>query len=118
MGGWSSSRTRGLAAGDGAFAVAYHQLDGTVVAVTPKRESNWWRNFQQPRECRVWIRGKEHIATGELVTDDDRDSLLAAYLENNELIGRMLGLDTDSTADSDQVTESRTELVLVRFGID
>lgn len=100
------------------FPIAYHQLDGAIVAATPKGESNWWRNFQQPRECRVWLRGTEYTVTGELLTGDERNPLLAEYVENHGLLGRMLGVDTDSTARSDQRVESNPDVAVVRFNLD
>lgn len=100
------------------FPVAYHQRDGTIVAVTPKRESNWWRKFQDPRECRVWLRGNEYTVTGELVTDDERELLLAEYVEDHGLLGRMLGVDIDPIARPDQRTESNRDIAVVRFTLD
>ena len=97
------------------FPVAYHQLDGAIVAMTPKPETNWWRNFQKSRECRVWLRGKEYTATGELVTDDERDSLIAGYVETHGLLGRILGVDTAPVEHSYRPAESNHDVAVVRF---
>ncbi|MFB6170445.1 MAG: nitroreductase/quinone reductase family protein [Haloarculaceae archaeon] len=100
------------------FPVAYHQLDGAVVAVTPKRESVWWRNFRDARECRVWLRGTEHTATGELVTGPERGRLLGAYFENHGLLGRMLGSEVETGASPDRRAEANRDIAVVRFLLD
>lgn len=98
------------------FPVAYHHLDGAIVAVTPKEETNWWRNFQHVRECRVWLRGKEYSASGKLVTEEERDQLLAGYIESHGLIGRILGVDP-VPGEQSQSGESDHGLAVVRFAI-
>ncbi|WP_458208873.1 hypothetical protein [Haladaptatus sp. NG-SE-30] len=100
------------------FPVAYRQIDDAVVAVTPKHESNWWRNFHDSRECRVWLRGTEHTATGELVTSDERGLLLGEYFENHRLLGRMLGSDIDSAASPAKLAAANQNLAVVRFTLD
>lgn len=100
------------------FPVAYHQLDGAIVAVTPKRETNWWRNIQGPRECRVWLHGREYTATAALVTDKGRDSLLAGYVEDHPLLGRILGVETDPAAPPGRRVDSSHDLAVVRFALD
>lgn len=97
------------------FPVAYHQLDGSIVAVTPKGKTNWWRNFQKSRKCRVWLQGKEYTAIGELVTDDDRDSLVAGYVETHSLLGHLLGIDTARAEHSHRPTGSNHDVAVVRF---
>lgn len=100
------------------FPVAYHQLDGAVVAVTPKRESSWWRNFQDARECRVWLRGSERTAIGEVVTGHERGVALREYFENHELLGRVLGSEMDSVESPDQLAEANGDLAVVRFTLE
>lgn len=95
--------------------VAYDQVDGAIVATTPKRETNWWRNFQNSRNCRVWLQGKEYSAIGELVTDDDRDSLIAGYVETHSLLGRILGVDIAPAEHSHRPAESNHDVAVVRF---
>ncbi len=100
------------------FPVAFHEDDGTVIVLTPTRESNWWRNFRQARECRIWLRGRKHLATGEVVTEDDRESLLAPFFEKNRLLGRLLGMDSDVTTDSEKRTRPTGQLAVVRFFLE
>ena len=99
------------------FPVAYHPLDGAVVAVTPKEETNWWRNFQHARECRVWLRGKEYNATGTVVTGEECDTLLAGYVDSHGVLGRILGVDPIPEEQS-QSGESDHGLAVVRFAIN
>ncbi|ELY96157.1 hypothetical protein C482_16333 [Natrialba chahannaoensis JCM 10990] len=96
------------------FPVAYHQLNGAIIAMTPKRETNWWRNFQKSRECRVWLRGKEYTAMGELA-DDERDSLIAGYVETHGLLGRILGVGTAPAEHPHRPAESNHDIAVVRF---
>ena len=65
------------------FLVAYLRIDGSIDVVTPKGKINLCRTFQHARECRVWLHGKEYTVTGEIVTDEERDSLLARYVETH-----------------------------------
>ena len=96
--------------------VAYHQLDGSIVAVTPKGKTNWWRNFQHSQVCHVWLGGKEYKATGKIVTDSERESLLAGYIETHGLLGRILGVDSLPEKPS-QTVESDHGLAVIRFDI-
>lgn len=100
------------------FPVAYSQLDSAVVAITPKQESNWWQNFHDSRECRVWLRGTEHTATGVRVTGDERGVLLAAYFENHGLLRQLLGSTIDSDASPDQLAKANRDIAVVRFILD
>lgn len=100
------------------FPVAYQQFNDAVVAVTPKQESNWWRNFHDSHECRVLLRGTEHSATGELVTGDERGLLLTEYFESHGLLGRMLGSEIDAASSPDQLAEANRDLAVVRFTPD
>ncbi|MFB6108511.1 MAG: nitroreductase/quinone reductase family protein [Haloplanus sp.] len=100
------------------FPVAYHRLDGAIVVATPKRESNWWRNFREPRSCRVWLRGDARAATGEVVTGDERGALLAAYVERHPRLGRLLGVDAALVARPDRLAESSRDVAVVRFVLD
>ncbi|MFB6135679.1 MAG: nitroreductase/quinone reductase family protein [Halobacteriaceae archaeon] len=100
------------------FPVAYHRLDGAVVAVTPKRESDWWRNFRDSRDCRVWLRGAERGATGDVVTGAERGALLAEYFESHRLLGRMLGPEVGPGATPDQLADANPDLSVVRFTLD
>ena len=100
------------------FPVAYHRLDEAIVVVTPKRESNWWRNFQESRECRVWLRGNAYTATGKLVTTDERASLIAAYFETYGVLGRILAVEPDPTANANREPEPNHDLAVVRFVLD
>ncbi|WP_254864764.1 hypothetical protein [Halovivax gelatinilyticus] len=95
------------------FPVAYHERDGAIVAMTPKRETDWWRTFRTGRECRVWLRGTQFPATGSLVTDDDRASLIAGYVERHRLLGRLLGVESDPNPRAS--AEANDHLAVVRF---
>ncbi|ODR81720.1 hypothetical protein BG842_17735 [Haladaptatus sp. W1] len=89
-----------------------------VVAVTPKQESNWWRNFREARQCRVWLRGTGHTATGELVTRHERRVLLGEYFENHRLLRRMFGSEINPVVSPDQPDEVNHDLAVVRFTLD
>ena len=99
------------------FPGAYHRLNGAIVVVTPKGETNWWRNFQEARECFVWLRGKEYTAMVKLVSDEEREPLLVAYVRTHGLLGRILGVNATFEAPSRPV-ESINGLAVVRFIID
>lgn len=91
------------------FPVLYGRHGDALVAVTPRRESCWWRQFREPRPCTVWLRGTARSATGEVVEDATRERLLAAYRAAHPLAARFLGFD-DGRPD-------RT-LAVVRFRLD
>lgn len=97
------------------FPVAYVRVDGAVVAVTPRRESNWWRHFRTPATCTVWLRGTARAATGEVVTGEDRDPLLVAYVDAHGLLGRMLGFDP--AASPERVAAADRDLAVVLFAL-
>ena len=71
--------------------MAYHPPDSAVVAVTPKRESNWWRDVLPPGSvgCGCAVRNGPLRGRGP---GDDRESLLAAYFASHGLLVRVLGV--------------------------
>ncbi|MFB6184600.1 MAG: hypothetical protein ABEI96_08605 [Haloarculaceae archaeon] len=97
-----------------AFPVVYHRVGDAVVAVTPRTESNWWRNFRTPRRCTVWLRGTNYAASGAVVTGDERGPLVDAYFERHGLVGRMLGSDRGGRSRA----RPYEDLAVVRFALD
>lgn len=97
------------------FPVAYKRFDTGVVAVTPKHESNWWKNFRTARQCTIWIRGRRGSVTGTLVTDDDRQQLLTDYFDTYRFLGRILDFEDDSTTSVDQSERTKRDLAVIRF---
>jgi deazaflavin-dependent oxidoreductase (nitroreductase family) len=96
--------------------VAYARSEGNVVVVTPNRESNWWRNFTEPRACRLWLRGTARTATGVVVTGTERERLLAAYVDSHGLLGRSLGADGRATPE--ELARTNRTLTVVRFTLE
>lgn len=92
--------------------VAYARHEGDVLVATPERESDWWRNFTEPRRCGLWLRGVDRAATGRVVTGADRERLLAAYVERHGLLGRLFGIDGP-----DDVARASREVAVVRFSL-
>ncbi|WP_410765075.1 hypothetical protein [Haloferax sp. DFSO60] len=90
------------------FPVAYERVGSALVVVTPKAESNWWKNFRRPMECFVWFHGKRRNVTGEVVEDERKLSLLRRYAEGHRLAARELGLSGDSS-------EEHPEIAVVQF---
>lgn len=100
------------------FPVAYKRLDTEVIAVTPKHETNWWKNFRNSRRCTIWFRGRRRSATGTLTTGDDRHQLLAEYFDTHRILGRILGFEGESTTSADQPEQANQDLAVVRFTSD
>lgn len=75
------------------FPVLYHRRGASVVAVTPSRETTWWRNFSRPHRCTLWLGGRARAAVGELATDEERDRLLADYLDSYGFVRRLFDAD-------------------------
>lgn len=94
------------------FPVAYARRGGSLVAVTPRSESQWWKNFRRPHSCTVWYRGVERDATGELVTGDERTPLLRRYFGTHGALGRSLGVSANAR-DADEFEG----IAVVRFDL-
>jgi hypothetical protein len=97
------------------FPAMYDRRDDSVVVVTPVRESTWWKNFVEPRRCAVWLRGTERSVVGELVTGDERRSLLGDYLETHGIVGRLLGLPEAGNRSAERDDRRTDDLAVVRF---
>lgn len=89
--------------------IAYAAVDDALVAVTPET-TTWWRNFREPYACTVWLRGAERSAVGEVITGDDRATLLAEYADERGLLARMLGIEAHPGD-----ARPNPDLVVVRF---
>ena len=100
------------------FPVAYKRLDDRIVVVTPKQDSNWWKNFQESQECTVWLRETEYSASGALVTDDERTDLIVEYFDTYGILGRILDFGGNPAASPEQLTQAKRSLAVVRFDLD
>lgn len=100
------------------FPVAYVRSDDEAIVVTPKRDTDWWRNFQDSRRCTLWLRGTERAAVGTVVTGEDRNSLLVDYFDVHGVLGWMLGFGGDPTASPDRFAEAKRDLAVIRFALD
>ncbi|MFC5969841.1 hypothetical protein ACFPYI_00715 [Halomarina salina] len=100
------------------FPVAYHRRDGALVAVTPKRETTWWRNFLERRDCLLWHRGEERSATGEVVVGEERADLLAGYVERHRLLARALAVEDGTRSESGGREQRERPFAVVRFALD
>lgn len=94
------------------FPVAYARRDGSLVVVTPRSESQWWKNFRRPRPCTVRYRGVDRDATGEVVTGDERTPLLRRYFQTHGAMGRLLGVSA-----ADPEAETFEGIAVVRFDL-
>lgn len=90
--------------------VMYWDYGDRLVATTPAGETNWWRNFRKPYDCRLCLRGSWYAVTGVVVDDTDavRDHADHAARNLRRLtLGRWPSADTlDAVA---------ADLVLVEF---
>jgi hypothetical protein len=97
------------------FPVAYKRLDNRIVVVTPMRDSNWWKNFQESQECTVWVRGTEYSSNGEIVTDDERTDLIVEYFDTYGIVGQILGFGGNPASSTDQLDQAKRSLAVIRF---
>lgn len=96
------------------FPVLYSRRGASLTVITPKRESEWWKNFTEPMVCQIWYRGVERPATGELITGTDRRVLLRDYIEAHGVVNRLWGISNGKRVHQNH----GTGLVVVRFRID
>lgn len=89
----------------------YELVEGAVVVVTPAAEGTWWRDFEEPWPCDVWLRGTRRSAEGVVVAGEHRSHLLERC---SRRFGRRLGADGDAGG----ATDDAEELVVVRFLLD
>lgn len=99
------------------FPVAYKRIGDGIVVITPMSDSNWWKNFQESQECVVWFRGTEYSASGELVTDDESTDLLVEYFDTYGILGRILGFGGHPASSTEQFTQAKRSLAVVRFDL-
>lgn len=92
----------------------YSRRSTSFTVITPRQESEWWKNFTEPTACRVWYRGVERPATGEIVTGTDRRVLQRDYFETHALVSRLWGISSETEAYQGPFDE----LVVVRFRIE
>ncbi|MCW8171939.1 hypothetical protein [Natrialba swarupiae] len=97
------------------FPVSYRSVDGHPTVLTPRSATNWWKNFRDPHECVLHLRGRELPATGEVVGDDERDAITSAYLESSRLIRLVFG---SHEIEADRTDDTSPRLVAVRFRLE
>lgn len=97
------------------FPVAYKRIDESIIVVTPMKDSNWWKNFQESKQCTVCFRGTERSAMGELVAEEERGTLIVRYFDTFGILGRILGFGGDPAASPDQLAQAKQSLAVVRF---
>lgn len=102
------------------FPASYSVVGDDLVVVTPRSESGWWPNFREARRCTVWWRGEERLVVGEVVAGDERERLLAAYLDDNWTMRRWLAnseasSETSSGGDPGGLPPTARDLAVVRF---
>jgi hypothetical protein len=95
--------------------VVYAPTERSLVVVTPRHASNWWKNFRTPWDCTVWLRGEACEATGEVVSGPDFDRLVRAYFDRYGILARAFGFDGNPAASSRELERARRELAVVRF---
>ncbi|WP_424008537.1 hypothetical protein [Haloferax denitrificans] len=100
------------------FPVAYAVAGGGIVAVTPKAESNWWKNFRRPMACRLWYRGQRREATGEVVTGESAADLLDRYAAAHGLLARELGIPEQGAGRVAGGEAARDDFAVVLFRFD
>lgn len=93
------------------FPVVYNRWNERLIVVTPKHESSWWKNFTTPLDCSVWLRGAECSATGVLVSDGERVTMLAEYFETYQTVGQLLHLNPEP----ESAAEQYDELAVIQF---
>jgi deazaflavin-dependent oxidoreductase (nitroreductase family) len=103
--------------------VGYRQHgDEVAVLVSEARSKTWWRNFREPREVDVRLRGRPRRGRAELVTPDD--PFFRASVE--EVLRRVPGMRRVFKVDYDrraalaqaQLEALRDEIACVRLTLD
>ncbi|MEY7849257.1 hypothetical protein AB7C87_08670 [Natrarchaeobius sp. A-rgal3] len=97
------------------FPVSNRSIDRHPTVLTPRSETNWWKNFRDPHECVPSSREGTPRATGEVVGDDDRETVTSAYLESSRLMQFAFGSYEVGSGRTDDV---RPRLVAVRFRLE
>ncbi|WP_225316400.1 MULTISPECIES: hypothetical protein [Haloferax] len=99
------------------FPVAYATAGEDLVVVTPKADSNWWKNFRTPMMCYVWYRGDRRTVIGEVVTGETATRLLDNYVSAHRLMARGLGFSGDQSNRAAELDDARKALAVVRFSL-
>ncbi|WP_411968305.1 hypothetical protein [Haloferax sp. YSSS75] len=100
------------------FPVAYARDGMDLVVVTPKADSNWWKNFRSPTTCRLWYRGARRAAVGDVAEDESARQLLSTYTSTLPFAARSLGISADSANDGATPEDAAHEtLAVVRFSL-
>jgi hypothetical protein len=97
------------------FPVAYKRIAEAIIVVTPMKDSNWWKNFQESKRCTVCFCGTERSAMGELVAEEECGTLIVKYFDTFGILGRILGFGGDPAASPDQLAQAKQSLAVVRF---
>ncbi|KAB1196649.1 MULTISPECIES: nitroreductase/quinone reductase family protein [Haloferax] len=97
------------------FPVAYARDGDGVVVVTPKADSNWWKNFRTPTTCRLWYRGARRAAVGAVVTGEGAIELLDTYASTHGYVARSLGVSDEPEEYRTSLEETAKTLAVVRF---
>ncbi|RQG95101.1 hypothetical protein [Natrarchaeobius chitinivorans] len=96
--------------------VAYARRDRTVVVLTPREATTWWKNFREPSECTLHVRGHRRSAVGEVVTDPAEGRALGAiYARQRPVLSRLLGVDPAPNPFESRVTQ---DFAIVRFSLE
>ncbi|WP_416839315.1 hypothetical protein [Haloferax sp. DFSO52] len=97
------------------FPVTYASAGDELVVVTPKADSNWWKNFHSRTTCRLWYRGARRAALGEVVTGETAIELLDTYASTYGYMARSLGVSGDSGDYRTSLKDAAQTLAIVRF---
>jgi hypothetical protein len=100
------------------FPVAYARAGDDIVVVTPRADTNWWKNFRDPLQCYVWFRGDRYTAIGGVVTGETATQLLSVYASTRRLIARELGLSGDSSRRAADLDARQNGIAVIRFTFD
>jgi deazaflavin-dependent oxidoreductase (nitroreductase family) len=101
-----------------------YQLDGdeVTVMVSEAHEKRWWRNFREPGDVELHLRGRLRQGRAALVPADDPHFRASAenVLRRVPGMGRVFKVDFDRRAGltEDQLEQLGNEIVVVRITLE
>lgn len=110
--GKKSSRQRTI-------TVAYRERGDQLITVSPETETVWWKNFEEPRECTVWYRGKKRTATGKrIVAPETHQTLILSYFQKFGWLGWIFGFGGNPVVSDRALNRAKKSLVVVLFTLE
>ncbi len=99
--------------------VAYRRRSNQLIVASPKGGTDWWRNFEEPRTCTIWLHGRKTTAQGKrIVAPETHQTMLLSYFQKFGFLGWISGFGGNPVVSERALNRAKKSLVVVLFTLD